>query len=272
MPVPQIFNRELKKLHRDRSASLLNSKNDFLIEEGAQRIAETFDEEIIEKFPFVLDLGCRLGNLSQNLIGKAAIEKIVQCDISEKYINAAISPFSEMKIVADEENLPFAPDSFNAVLSSLSLHWVNDLPGTLIQINRILKDRGLLIASFLGGSTLNEFRESILQIEIEKYGGTSPSVSPFLEIKDAGALLQRTGYKFPISHSDIITVNYDNIYSITKDLRAMGETNSLLKMRKTLRTKTTLDLINKKYKELYSTENGEIKATFEIVTIVGWKN
>jgi len=271
MAAPIIFNRQLKKTHRDRSANLLTN-NDFLIEEGAARIAETFDEEIVEKFPFVLDLGCRLGNLSQNLTNRAGIKNIVQCDMSERCISKARPPFDDLKVVADEEFLPFAENSFNAVLSSLSLHWVNDLPGTLIQINRILKDRGLLMASFLGGSTLNELRESILQTEIEVSGGTSPAISPFIEIKDAGALLQRTGYKLPVSHSDIVTVNYDNIYSIIKDLRAMGETNSLAKMRKSFRTKETLDLINKKYKQLYSNENGEIEATFEIITIVGWKS
>jgi NADH dehydrogenase [ubiquinone] 1 alpha subcomplex assembly factor 5 len=60
--------------------------------------------------------------------------------------------------VVDEENLPFPENSLECVVSSLSMHWINDLPGAMIQIQRSLKPDGVFIAGLFGGDTLFELR------------------------------------------------------------------------------------------------------------------
>lgn len=82
------------------------------------------------------------------------------------------------RIVCDEELLPFEEDSHDAIMSCLSLHWVNDLPGTLIQIRRTLRPDGVFIGSMFGGDTLFELRTALQLAELEREGGISPRVSP----------------------------------------------------------------------------------------------
>ncbi len=268
--VPIIFDRKIKAIHRDRASKLLKD-NDFLIEESAECIAELFDNDIAATFPDMLEIGSRNGHLSQKMVNRAGINTITESDLSAKCL-AYPRNYTSTKIRADEEFLPFADNSFNLVLSSLSLHWVNDLPGTFAQINRILKDKGLFVATIFGPQTLIELREAITQTEIRLKGGVSPRISPFLEVKEAGALLQRAGFEFPVTDSTVLTAKYENIFKLFHDLRAMGETNAMHKRLKTFTSKSTLTEIDATYKRLFSDEEGLIDVSFELVTMTGWKN
>lgn len=80
--------------------------------------------------------------------------------------------------VVDEELLPFEENSLEAVVSSLSLNWVNDLPGALIQIKNSLKPDGVFIGAMFGGDTLFELRTSLQLAEVERESGISPRISP----------------------------------------------------------------------------------------------
>src|SRR4030095_6212537 len=131
-------------------------------------------------------------------------------------------------LVADEEALPFAPWSFDLVISNLTLHWVNDLPGCLLQIRQILKPDGLFLAAILGGGTLAELRGALMEAELAEAGGASPRISPFADVRDAGGLLQRAGFGLPVVDSDMLTVRYADILALMRDLRGMGETNAVL--------------------------------------------
>ena len=130
--------------------------------------------------------------------------------------------------MADEEALPFAARKFDLVMSAMSLHWVNDLPGTLIQVARILKPDGLFLGAMLGGETLRELRIAFVDGEGDTRGGVSPHVSPFVDVRDAGMLLQRAGFTLPVTDVDTITVRYDHLFALAHDLRAMGATNALM--------------------------------------------
>ena len=113
-------------------------------------------------------------------------------------------------VVADEEALPFRDGAFDLVVSALSLQFVNDLPGTLVQIRRALRPDGLFLAALLGGETLTELRQSFAAAESEIEGGVSPRVAPFADLRDLGALLQRAGFALPVTDSDRVTVRYDS--------------------------------------------------------------
>ena len=133
----------------------------------------------------------------------------------------------------DEERLPFAPASLDLVVSSLALHWANDLVGALIQIRQALKPDGLFIGAILGGATLTELRAALTDAELELRGGAGPRVSPFADAFDAAGLLQRAGFALPVADVDRVTVRYDHALALMADLRAMGETSVLVERRRT---------------------------------------
>jgi SAM-dependent methyltransferase len=173
-------------------------------------------------------------------------------------------------VCADEEFLPFAAQRFDLVWSCLSLHWVNDLPGALIQARRCLKPDGLFLAAMLGGSTLQELRAVLLETEIETAGGAAPRISPFADARDAAGLLQRAGFALPVSDTDRITVKYRNLPSLLYDLRFMGETNAVnARGRGFTKTRLFAEAADR-YAEKYADAEGRIPATFDIIYLAGW--
>ena len=250
-----IFNRKLVKLRRERAASMTS---DFLLDELALNIVErlAFYSDIEVKF--ALNLGCHHGQLSRIL----NIDNVVKTDIAYNMLYKN----NGLRVVADEEFLPFADESFDAIFSIMTLHNVNDLPGSLVQIRRILKPGGIFIATLLGAETLFELRQAILYAEMDT--GISPRVIPFIDIKSAGQLLQRAGFGMPVSDSEIIEFQYRNVSDLFRDLRAIGETNYLTKMRRNFTSKTTMNNIIAEYKKRF-TQNDKIITTFEIITITG---
>jgi len=263
-----IFNKRAKRLHRDRASKLLEG-NDFLFVEAAMRIAERFSEDIKREFPVALDLGCRTGQLSEMMKTRGGVETIFLADSSIKMLK---KNRSRLMVACEDELLPFKPESFDTIVSALNLHWANDLPGALVQIRQCLKKDGMFIGSMLGGETLKELREAIKQAELEVSGGISPRISPFAETKDAGSLLQRAGFALPVADSVKLTVIYKDVYALMNDLRNMGETNALLQRERTFPPRRLMAEIDIKYAELFADENGELPATFEIITMTGWKN
>jgi NADH dehydrogenase [ubiquinone] 1 alpha subcomplex assembly factor 5 len=261
-----IFNRSNKRLQRNRAASTIGSHN-FLLQEAELLLQETLDQLITESFPTVLNLGAATEGVVDTVKNIRGAEQIIHADMAESMLYNIDTP---LKLCADEEKLPFAPESFNLVTSMLSLHWVNDIASTIGNIKFLLKDRGLFIAIIIGGNSLAELRHSILQAEMDT--GTSPRVSPFVHLKDAGALLQHTGYHIPVSNSETFTVMYDSPHDLMRELKAMGETNALLQRHPYFTSRSKMQKIVDKYVELFADDNGHIPATFELITLTGWKS
>jgi SAM-dependent methyltransferase len=266
-PAMNVFDRGLVRRHRDRAAGEFG-RHDFLVREVAERLAERLDD-VTRDFPRALDLGCHNGVLSQVLGDRGAVETLIQSDLSAAMAHLAAGN-GRPSLAADEELLPFAPGSFDLVMSVLSLHWVNDLPGSLIQIGRCLKPDGLFLAALLGGETLHELRAALLQAEIEVEGGASPRVSPFLDLADAGALLQRAGFALPVADRDVITVDYPDALTLMADLRAMGEANALEDRRRTPTRRATLLRAAALYQELFARDDGRLPATFDVIYLTAW--
>lgn len=262
---PLIFDRKRLRQHRDRAACAF-TQHDFLFREAADRLADRL-EDVTRTFPLALDLGCHSGQLRELLTGRGGIEQLVESDLSEplQRQNAAA-----LRVVADEEFLPFAEASFDLALSALSLHWVNDLPGTLVQLRRALKPDGLLLASLFGGATLRELRQSLELATLEVEGGMAANVSPFVDVRDAGSLLQRAGFALPVVDAELITVSYDNLFALMHELRGMGESNILHHARKTFSRRETFLRAADIYQQRFSDQEGRITATFELVTLTAW--
>jgi NADH dehydrogenase [ubiquinone] 1 alpha subcomplex assembly factor 5 len=258
-----IFDRQTLRRRRDRAALLANES--FLFTQLAERLADRL-ADFTRSFPLALDLGAHTGILGDTLEGRGGVQVLVQTDLSKSMLDETSGP----RVVCDEEFLPFAENTFDAVLSAGSLHWVNDLPGTLAQIHRILKKDGLFLAMFPGGETLKELRASLEAAELSAKGGISPRVSPFVDVRDAGALLQRAGFSMPVADSEKLTAYYQDALTLFSDLREWGESNVLVSRQKHLARRSVLFEAAAHYAQHFKRDKG-LPATFEFVAMTGWK-
>src|SRR5665213_1748513 len=263
---PRLFDRDLHRLRLNRAARGFAHAG-FLkwaaTEDLAARLAA-----VNRSFAIAVDLGARDGAFARALADGEAAGKVgflAQADLSA----AMLSGRPGARLVADEERLPLKEASVDLIVSALALHWANDLVGTLIQIRRALKPDGLFLASLLGGATLTELRQALLEAEIELSGGAGPRVSPFADAGDMGALLQRAGFALPVVDVDRLTVRYDHPLRLIADLRAMGETSVLVERPTAGLTRAVLARAWEIYIERFGA-NGRVAATFEIVTLTGW--
>ena len=261
----RVFDRQLLRMHRDRAAPRVND-HDFLFREVAERLTERLDD-VKRRFSSALDLGCHSGHVKRALQGHGSIDSLVQCDLSPRM--AALANAAAPALVADEEALPFGDSSFDLVISSLSLHWVNDLPGALAQIRRALKPDGLFLAALFGGQTLRELRDAFTEAELAE-GGASARVAPFADIRDAGGLLQRAGFALPVADTETIVATYADAFGLIADLRGMGETNVGLLRPRVFTPRTVLARMVRTYAERYSDADARIPATFQVIYLTAW--
>ena len=218
MAAPRIFDPPAVRRHRDRAAARVDRVAD-LLTDLAERLLDRLDDTT-RRFSQALDLGGR-GVVAPLLRARGIAT--VSCDLSPRM--AARNPAPA--VVADPEALPFAPGSFDLVVASLSLHWVNDLPGALIQLRRALRPEGLLLASLPALGTLDAFRAALAEAEAALSGGAAPRVSPFPDLRDCAGLLQRAGFVLPVADAEEIVLRYADPLALLADLRAAGEANAL---------------------------------------------
>ncbi len=262
----RVFDRALVRARRDRRAHEF-ARHDFLFREVAERLADRLDD-VKRKFPLALDLGARAGLMAPALKGRGGIETLVQAELSPRLALAALK--HGRVVVADEETLPFADASFDLVLSCMGLHWVNDLPGALAQIRRCLKPDGLFLAALFGLGTLAELREVFLAAEAEVTGGAGPRISPFADLRDGAALLQRAGFALPVADTDPIVVSYDNALALMRDLRGMGESNAATARPRRPLSRDTLFRATELYHRRFAQKDGRVRARFQINYLTGW--
>lgn len=260
----RIFDRALLARRRRRVAATA-VEHDFLLARVADELAERLSI-IKRRFPLAANVGAHHGLLSRRIRGLAGVERIIDVDGTARLLSDA----GDMRVVADEEALPFADASLDLVVSALALQLVNDLPGALVQIRRALKPDGLFLAALAGGETLSELRQAFARAETEVEGGVSPRVAPFVDVREMGALLQRAGFALPVTDVERITVRYASPAALMRDLRSMGATNMLVERRRTPLRRATLARMMEDYAARFADADGRIRASFEIVWLSGW--
>jgi SAM-dependent methyltransferase len=254
---PVIFDRRLYAARRLRAAR--DGKESFLARQAGENLGERL--AAMERcFPRALDLGSR--SESYALIAPFAGHWVRTSSIDGE---------TGESVVADEEVLPFAPNSFDLVVSVLTLHAVNDLPGTLVQIRRTLAPGGLFLAAMFGGSTLSELRRAFAAGEAETSGGASPRVAPLTDVRDAGALLQRAGFAIPVADVERLTVRYGSLAKLVSDLRELGETNTLVQRRRSMLSRRTLAAVQAHYDAQHRDADRKLYATFDILYLTARK-
>lgn len=261
---PVIFDRALQQRWRDR-ASARFAQHDALKTLSALRLLDRLDD-INRHFALALDIGAHRGEVAASLAQHKKIGRIVSADASAPMIRQA----SGLAVCANEEALPFAEGRFDLALSAFALHRVNDLPGTLVQLRRCLKPDGLLLANFPGGNTLHELRSAFAEAETSLYGGLHPRISPFVEVRDAGGLLQRAGFALPVVDSETVIVTYRDVFQLMHELRYMGEGNSLVQRSRRPMRRELLTRMAEIYHATHAEANGRIRATLELVTLTAW--
>ncbi|WP_029075529.1 methyltransferase domain-containing protein [Kaistia adipata] len=248
---PQIFDRSLLEQHRARAGRMAVAGSDFLLRHAASDLAERLTA-VNRRFTDTAEIDSQ---------SPALLEALAATDQGG---DVARVPLDRTEV------LPLAPGSLDLAVSVLQLQWVNDLPGVLSQVRRALKPDGLFMATLLGGDTLQELRAVLTTAESDIRGGAAPRVAPFADIRDIGGLLQRAGFALPVTDSDRLTVRYDSIFHLMRDLRAMGATNALVARDKRPLTRAILARASELYAERYADADGRIRATFELIALSGW--
>jgi SAM-dependent methyltransferase len=262
---PTLFDRRLLNLRRARAAQC-GTLPDFLLGRAVDDMADRLTG-IDRQFSHILDLGAHHGLLGQRLNETyPGAELVIEMEACWPFL--ALS--KGVKVLGDEEVLPFRDGAFDLIASALSLQFVNDLPGALAQIRRALKPDGLFLGSLLGGATLQELRQAFTEAELEVEGGVSPRVAPMADVRDYGALLQRAGLALPVADTDLVTVTYASPLALMLELRAMGAGNVLAERRKRPLRRATLARAIEIYRTHFGTDRGRVRATFEIIHLAGW--
>jgi len=265
----RVFDRAAVRRHRDRAAGTVARVGD-VMRDAAERLLDRLDDTT-RHFTHALDVGGR--GVVAPLLRARGIE-VVSCDLSPALaatnrglpVAGGVTIAGGLTVAADEEFLPFAPASFDLVVASLALHWVNDLPGALIQLRQALCPDGLLLASLPALGTLGELRNALTQAEAALTGGAAPRVSPFPELRDCAALLQRAGFALPVADAEDLSLRYADPLALLRDLRDAGETNAVrLRDRRTpprALFPTALALL--------SQQDGRAVATLRLAMLTGW--
>jgi SAM-dependent methyltransferase len=254
---PTIFDRTAHRRLRDRAAPRMGEVRDIL-DDAAQRLLDRLDDTT-HRFTRALDLGGR------GVVAPALRARGIDCVAAD--LSARVAALSGAPCIAlDEENLPFAPASFDLIVASLSLHWVNDLPGCLIQLRGALKPDGLFLASLPIRDTIGPLRRSLAAAELATRGGAAPRVAPFPDLRDCAGLLQRAGFALPVADAEEITLLYANPEALLRDLRAAGESNALALRERRI---VSAAMFGAALSAL-PRENGKTKISLRMAMLTGW--
>ncbi|MER8485476.1 methyltransferase domain-containing protein [Mesorhizobium sp. M1322] len=249
--------------HKRRALAYPTAGADFLMRRAAEELAERLGA-VERKFDRAAVLFCQTPAVVDVLATSGKVADIVRVEADAAFLDNAAG------LVAPLETVPFEPERLDLAVSLLSLQAMNDIPGMLVQIRRALKPDGLFLGAFAGAGTLSELRESLLAAETELYGGASPRVIPFTDVRDAGALLQRAGLALPVADVETVTVRYDSLFGLMADLRAMGETSALVDRSRRPGTRRLFARVAEIYAERFSDADGRVRASFPIVWMSGW--
>lgn len=261
---PDLFDRPLFKRRRLKALKAAKPGADFLLKAVAEDLADRL-VLVNRRFPLAIDLGGHGGHVFEAIRSSGKADQVIRADLF-----AADPVLSAPDIVFDDALLPLKDQSVDLAVSALSLQFVNDLPGTLVQIRRALRPDGLFLATLPGAGTLSELRDSLTRAELELCGGAAARVLPFADTRDLGSLLQRAGFALPVTDVDTLTVRYDHLFALMADLRAMGATSVLKDRSRRPLPRAVFLRAAEIYAERHADADGRIRATFALVTLSGW--
>lgn len=251
MSVPDIFDRAARRRRRDRAATGF-AEHDFLRAAMLDGIADRLSM-VSRSFGDVLDLGCFDGAFTP-----PPGARVARCDAGLAFAGRGGG------IQADEDRLPFADSSFDLIVSAGVFDSVNDLPGALTLVRRILRPDGLFLAAFSGAGSLATLRAALRDAEVDQ---PAARIHPQIDVRSAGDLLVRAGFALPVADIESLVVRYGDLGRLLADLRGMAATN-LLTGRSPLRRDTLA-----RAAEAFAARaeaDGRTSERFEIIFLTGW--
>ena len=264
-----VFDRPRLRQQRRRAAAGF-ARHDFLFRELGERLLDRL-ADVRRAFPLAADLSPYPGLLGglRDAMGDSlgGIETLIETGDVRLARGAGRG---STQLVCDEEALPFRAGSLDLILSCMGLHWVNDLPGAMIQMRDALRPDGLFLGVMLGGETLHELRQCLMEAELAETGGASPRISPMVGLRDAAGLLQRASFALPVADVETLTVTYPDTLSLMRDVRGMGEGNALATRARRPTSRAVIARTAALYAERFATADGRINATFQAVFLTGW--
>lgn len=252
------FDRTLRRLRRGRAARTAHEA-DYLHRLAAEELLDRLGM-VRREFEDALVLGARDGGLSAFLRERGM--NVIVADAGKAFAMLAGG------IQCDEDRLPFGDHSFDLVVSIGVLDSVNDLPGALTLVRRALRPDGLFLGAFAGAGSLPRLRSAMIAADAAE-GGASPRLHPQIDLRAAGDLLTRAGFKLQVADSTPVEVRFSSLAGLVRDLRAMGTTNIL--QARSLRPVGRLGLaaaINEFNSN--ADEDGKTVERFEIIYLTGW--
>ncbi|WP_455475804.1 methyltransferase domain-containing protein [Bartonella sp. B17] len=259
-----IFDHARIEQYRKRAFQIAKKGHDFLLSHMAEDLYKRLST-INRLFTLCLDLHSHTELATKALIKSGKVRSIERVETDPLY-QSHDTKFH----LRHREILNFPQHYCDLIVSLLSLQLTNDTPGVLSQIKNILAPDGLFLAVMAGAGTLIELRECLLQAEIEIYGGASPRIYPFADIRDAGALLQRAGFALPVVDIENVTVRYNTMFDLMYDLKAMGMQNALINRSRRPVSKRFFLRAAEIYTKQFSDPDGRIRAHFSFIWLSGW--
>lgn len=253
--MPIIFDKNLFRQKFMQIPKMCNIKDLYLHNFSAQIIVDKI-ESTKKKF---------FNTLFYGLFGTQALPKN-----AGKITHANIAPTGLYKgeLEIDEEQNTLQ-GSYNLIASNLTMQYNNDVIGALIQYYNLLEPNGMFICNFLGGTTLQQLKQAMLQTDIECFNKAFVRTVPTIEIKQMGALMQRAGFDIPFCASETVVVEYSSLQTMLREIKAMALGNYMLG-RKWQHSKKYFERLEENYVKEFS-YNNHLKATFEIITAFGSK-
>ena len=253
---PEIFDRHVRRMRRDRAAAGFAAAN-FLYRHMANELIDRL-ADVKRDLIDVLVVGCPEDYLVSQL---RALGKRVVCT-DPGHANAAACG----GVQVDEDALPFADDSFDLVIACGTLDSVNDLPGALLLMRRILRPDGLLLAAFFSSGSLPVLRAALLEAEGDRVG---QHIHPQIDVRSAGDLLSRVGFAMPVADGETLSVRYRSLFDLLADLRGMAASN-MLASRAPMLGRTVLSRAAERFAQAADAD-GKTAERFAIAYLSGWK-
>ena len=245
-------------------------------------------DRLLERLDFVklspstiLDLGAGTGYGLQHLRTRFPTAHLVGLDLAPAMLQrarakfpalpwhqrvasrfTAMPPASTEFVCADMERLPFKPNSFHLIWSSLTLQWANDLESTFRDCHRALAPGGLMMFATFGPDTLKELRSAFAHID------DAPHVNRFADLHDIGDMLVNTGFANPVMEMEMLTLTYQDLKALMIDLKGIGANNAAVTRRRGLMGKSAWQQLEQAYEG--SRLNGRLPATYEVIYGHAW--
>ncbi len=251
MPAEPLFDKDLIAVNRRRAETMALPGADFLLRAVAGDLAERLSV-IQRKFQSPVIVEPPAGNAKETVCRATGL------------------PLEDVSVLQCQAEVDAAAGRHDLAISLLSLQAIDDIPAALSSIRKTLQPDGLFMGAMLGAGTLGELRECLISAEAEIHSGASARVIPFADVRDSGALLQRSGFALPVADVETITVRHATLFGLMTDLRAMGAANPLLKRSRRPATRGLFARAAQIYSQRFSDPDGRIRSTFNVIWLSGW--